>query len=123
VTIKDDPAPILQPRIAKDEPAALFIQSADGAAVDIGGAWKLPTVTIEHPLTVAAAEPDTRPPMNLTQINAKFGSGFNMSRAYIEETLGVPSSHTVKASVFWKASALPAICDALVRKADEVAGS
>ncbi len=59
-----------------------------------------------------AGTPDTRPPINLSEIGRRLG--FSLTRAFIEQTLGITAGSTEKAAVLWPASAWPAICEALV---------
>lgn len=128
VTIKDDPAPILQPRIAKDEPAAIETKAG---MVNLQAAWALPAITIEHPLTVAAEKPDTRPPittgMLCDRLRNGLGGNFVLSVEFIE-ALGftpapIPATAKGRSGTYWHESDFVAICAALVQHIGEVANA
>lgn len=60
----------------------------------------------------AAAEVDTRPPINMTEINRRLG--FLLSVDFIEDTLKLPYSHTERRATFWREADWPYIKAALV---------
>lgn len=111
------PAPVAQGDIeGRDSQHVLKAEPATADATDRENA---PASPVGGPMGAgqpAAAGPaggvDDRPPINLTEIGRRLG--FPLTRAFIEETLGITCSNTVKASVFWPGSAWDAICAGLI---------
>lgn len=93
-------------QVLKAEPATADATDRDAPAMasPVGG----PMGAGQAAAAAPAGEPaDTRPPINLTEIARRLG--FPLTRAFIEDTLGIAPSMTVKASVLWPGSAWASI--------------